>query len=1141
MQLTAIALRNPGTGGRKPKLQSALGYGLVKKMLRVMQLTAIFLTLFCLHLSATGVSQYVNFSGRGVKLEKVFQSIEKQTGYYVFYEDNLLDEAARVTIHSRNMPLDEFVGKILKDQPFTYSFENTTIFIRKKYAVPEESLLEKILPPPPITVRGRVVNEQGEPVLATVNVKGTSRSVTTDANGGFELRDVADNATLVITGIGIEALEVKVAGRTDLSAIQTRRKVEEGSEVVVIGYGTQSKRDLTGAVGQVKSEEIKNMPLTSVEQVLQGRISGVKVKRNGGDPRANFGVNIRGVNSTSNGGEPLYVVDGVPMATFTLTNVNPSDIASLDVLKDASATAIYGARAANGVVMITTKTGSGKGKDIIEFSSELGIQTPIIPFEMADAFLQAEIVKESLAEAQIAIPSELSDPQWLAANNNDWQELASRNGSFQRYNLSLAGGSEKTQYLLSAYYSNTEGVLLNSGYKLGGFRINLDQKVNDRFKVSARLSTGIDGGNVAPTNGFWSIWKQALMDLPWFPHKDGEGNYIPITTTGVHAAHSFNNPIMEMEQNTYDNSSKSFIGNVSLEYELLTGLKLRYLLGGEVNNFRRYHFFPIYSNGAYRRLTTEVEDTQFSNTNWVSDATLSYEKNFNRHRINAMAGYSAQRYDYRTLSIIGFGALNNQINQITGQPSLRTLNDNIVQNGLSSYFARAFYSFNNKYLVTATVRRDGSSRFSPNQRWGNFPSASIGWNMSEESFMRNVDFVSNIKWRVSYGLTGNQEIPAFRYIPLVVQTNNNYAFGNAFAPGFAVNNPANPNLQWESLKQFDLGLDMSFFNGRVNATFDYFIKRSDNLLSNTSLAPSAGYTGSLTKNIGIIENRGFETNLSTINSVGTVKWSSNLNFAFVKNEVINLGLDINGDPMRYFGPTIYQSPANLTTAGQPIAAFYGYIMDGIWQLGEEAQAAAAFPGLKPGDMKFRDLNKDGVITPDDRDFIGSPWPKFYGGFTNDISYKNLTLSIFADFALGAKVLNTPAMLGESTFWYQGSMEIMKDRWTPTNPSNTIHRASQSTAPYNARPSTRYVQNADFLRINNVALSYEFPRAMVSRLKMQAVRLTVIGNNVYTFTSYRGYNVEAHTGSSKNNPLAAGLDMGTYPLARMFSAKLNITL
>lgn len=1105
------------------------------KTLRVMKLTALMLTVLSLHVSGHIVSQTITYSGKNVKLEKVFESIEKQTGFFVFYEDDLLAGAEPVTIHCKQTPLVKFLKQVLEGQPFGFVVQNTTILINRKN---KPLNLGVSTAPPPITVRGRIVNEQNEPVLATVSVKGTTRSTATNMQGEFELVGIEDKSILLITGIGIEEMEINVGGRSELSTIRVKRKTTEADAVVVIGYGTQSKRDLTGAVGQIKSEQIQNLPLVSVEQALQGRVSGVKVKRNSGDPKGNFGINIRGINSTSNGGQPLYVVDGVPLAAGTLTNINPSDIQTIDILKDASATAIYGSRAANGVVMITTKTGSGKAKDVIEVNAEVGVLTPVIPFQMADAFLQAEIVKESLAEAQIAIPAELNDPKWLADNNNDWQDLATRNGLFQKYNIGLAGGNEKTQYLLSGYYSNTEGVLINSYYKIGGFRLNLDHRINDRLKLGTRLSGSVDDGNNAPTNGFWSVWKQALMDMPWFPHKDENGRYKKITTTGVHAAHSFNNPISEMEQNVYKNTGNSFIGNVFLEYNILKNLKFKYLLGGELHTMRTYNFFPIYDNGAYKRLTTELEDSQIKNTNWLSDATLSYDgKLGSSHKFTILAGYSAQRYDSRSLSVIGYGALNNQVDEITGQPNVIT-SGGILKSGLSSYFGRIFYSFKDKYLVTATIRRDGSSRFSPNQRWGNFPSASIGWNMAEEPFMKNFSAISSFKWRVSYGLTGNQDIPSFRFIPIV--SPNNYAFGNAFAPGLAVNNPANPNLQWESLKQFDAGVDISLLNRRINITLDYFVKRSDNLLSNTALAPTSGYTGTLTKNIGSIENSGFETEISTVNTTGKIKWNTNLNFAFVKNKVINMGKDINGDPLSYQGIWIYQSTANLTTAGQPIASFYGYVFDGIWQLGEEQQAAASFPNLKPGDIRFKDLNGDGKITADDRTFIGSPHPRFYGGFTNDISYKNLTLTIFTDFATGAKVLNTPRMLGESTFWYQGSMEIMKDRWTPDNPSNTLHRAAMSTAAYNARVSSRYVENADFFRINNVALSYDLPRSIVSKLRMQTARLSLIGNNVYTFTSYTAYNVEAHTGGSKNDPLSAGLDMGTYPLSRMYSVKLTAT-
>ena len=569
------------------------------KTLRVMQLTAVFLTVISLSVSAKSLSQNITYSGRNVKLENVFQSIEKQTGYFVFYEDYLLSEAKPITIKSKDIPLEDFLRKLLANQPFTFYVEKTTVFIRKKEPEFEKPEAKNLQLGPLITVRGRIVDEYGEPVQATVTVRGANKSTSTNTNGEFELNQVDDNATLVITGVAIETVEIKLAGKSDLATIRTTRKIGEGSEVVVIGYGTQSQRDITGAVGQVKAEEIKNLPLVSVEQVLQGRVSGVKVKRNSGEPRANFGVNIRGVNSTSNGGQPLYVVDGVPLAAGTLSNINPADIASLDVLKDASATAIYGSRAANGVVMITTKTGSGRGKDIIEFSAEAGVQTAVLPFKMADAFLQAEIVKESLTEAQIAIPAELNDPKWLGENNNNWQDLATRPGAFQKYNLSLSGGSEKTQYLLSGFYSNTDGVLINTNYKIGGFRLNLDHKVNNKLKIGTRLSATQDGGNEPQTNGFWSVWKQALMDMPWFPHKDENGNYMKITTTGVQAANSFNNPISEMEQNVLKNSANSFVGNIFLEYELLKGLKFKYVLGGEVSSTRIYNFFPIYDNGAY--------------------------------------------------------------------------------------------------------------------------------------------------------------------------------------------------------------------------------------------------------------------------------------------------------------------------------------------------------------------------------------------------------------------------------------------------------------------------------------------------------------------------------------------------------------
>lgn len=1115
------------TGSLLPKTKA-----LFTQILLVMRLTFLLVLIACLQASGHVYAQNITYSKQQASLEEVFKVIRKQTGYEFLYNSASLRQAKKLDLKFYRTPINTALDDMFRNQDLTYTIIGRTIVVKEKK--PSQEPLP-VAQPVPIKVTGTVVDlVTGKPLPgASIQIKGSTAGTNTDQEGRFSL-SVQEDAVLIVSYLGYAKLEIPVNGRNEIN-IRLQPAATGLDQFVVIGYGIQKKSDLTGAVGQVKYDDIKNLPLVSVEQALQGQVSGVKVKRNAGDPSGNFGISIRGVNSTSNAGQPLYVVDGIPLAAGSLIDINPNDIESLDVLKDASASAIYGARAANGVVIITTKMGSRRDKDIVDVSGETGLQTPVLPFQMADAFLQAQIVKEALTEQGISIPTELNDHDWLAKNNHNWQKLATRNGLFQKYNISLSGGAEKTQYLLSAYYSNTQGVLINSGFKTGGFRINMDREINERLKVGVRLSGGIDGGNNAPTTGYWSIWKQTLMFMPWTEYKDADGNFLPMSTTGVQAANSFDNPIAEMEQNVIEQHNSSVVGNTYLEYKIAKGLKFKYLFGGEMHTGRAYSFYPIYDRGAFKRTTTSVQDAQVKNSNWVSDATLSYDREFkDLHKISVLAGFSAQRFDSRSLSVNGSGALNNQINQISGQPII-TSSGGIVENGLLSYFARAFYSFKEKYLLTATIRRDGSSRFSPNQKWGTFPSASVGWNMDKESFMENVGFVSNLKWRVSYGLTGNQDIPAFRYVPLV--STNNYAFGNALATGYAINNPANPFLQWESLKQFDAGLDISLFKRRITATFDYFIKTSNNLLTNTVLAPTAGYSGTLTKNIGIIENRGFETEITSINTTGAFKWTTSLNFAFVKNNVVNLGLDVNGNPQKYQGGSS-NGFANLTTQGHPIASFYGYIFDGIYQLGEESKALSVDSKLRPGDVKYRDLNGDGKITEADRDFIGSPNPTFFGGISNTVGYKNFTLSVFADFAKGAKVLNTQRMLGESGYWFQGQMDYMKDRWTAQNPGNKYPRASMSTGGYNTMISTHFVENADFLRINNLALTYSFPKSLLDLIKVQAFRLSLIANNLYTFTGYTGYTPEAS--SYGNDPLSAGLDMGTYPLTRMYSVKVNIT-
>src|ERR1035437_3690104 len=579
----------------------------------------------------------VSLDMKDKSLDQVMDEIEIQSDFYFIFNQKQIDINRVVDIEVNNKLITEVLPELFKGTNVNYAVFD------KKILLTTDPLDKSILAQANITelqqnqIIGKVTDEKGNPIAGvTVAVKGTSLGTLTDATGKYIITNSPTNATLVFSFIGTAKQEIPVAGQTQIDVILKDEAIGL-NEVVVIGYGTQRKNDLTGAVGQVKYDGKKNLPLVSVEQVLQGQVSGVKVKRNSGDPSGDFNISIRGVNSISNGGQPLYVVDGIPLAAGSVDEINPDDIKSMDVLKDASSSAIYGARAANGVVMITTKMGT-EGGNVIDFSSEVGVQTPVLPFKMGDAFLQAQIVKESLTEEGITIPPELNDQVWLGENNHNWQKLATQNGYFQKYNISVSGGTEKTQYLVSAYYSNTEGVLINTNYKTGGFRLNLDNQVNDKLKVGARITEGIDGGNIGQTNGFWSVWKQTLMDLPWMEYKDANGNYLPISTLGVQAANSFDNPIAQMEENVLTQNRNSLVGNTYLEYNIIKGLTFKYSFGGEVHTERDYTFLPIYDHGAYSRRTTNVQDNQYTNTNWVSDATVSYDKDFkDAHKILVLA------------------------------------------------------------------------------------------------------------------------------------------------------------------------------------------------------------------------------------------------------------------------------------------------------------------------------------------------------------------------------------------------------------------------------------------------------------------------------------------------------------------------
>lgn len=988
------------------------------------------------------------------------------------------------------------------------------------------------------TINGRVVDEKNE-ALPGVNVvlKGTQRGTTTDANGQFHLNvPDTDQPLLVFSFLGYLNQEISLGNQAQLNVVM-KADTRALSEVVVVGYGTQRKKDLTGSVAQVDPTKLEGLPLTDVSQALQGQVAGVKVRRNGGEPGGEFSVFIRGVNTASGSSQPLYVVDGVPLASGSLNTLNPDEVQSIDVLKDASASAIYGSRAANGVVIITTKMAKKGQPTRVSFDAERGVQKAILPFKMMDSFEMAALAKESYAEAGLSIPSELNDPAFLANNNNNWLELGTRLATTSKYNLQVTGASDKTQFMVGASYLDNQGVIVATYNKNATLRVNVDHQVNDKFKIGTRIAGGYNNGTDFVTGNLYGNWRNATYTPPWIPGKNADGTYPAIRRAGLYAGGITDNPIAVLENANRFTTQYSFTGNLFGEYEVIKHLKLKYLGGIEYFSNRLYDLDPIYDRGDYNSPVVNVTDNLANTLNWLSDLTLTYDRTIGPHHITALGGMSAQKFNVRTVNVVGNGATSNALDQLSGQLTYSVSGLPTIT-GLYSYFGRAFYAFRDRYLLTATVRRDGSSRFGPENKWGVFPSASVGWIMSDEPFLKNVRWVSNVKLRASYGLTGNQDIPAYRYVGLVGVTN--YANGNALAPGFSVGNPPNPAIRWESQIQTDIGFDLGLFNNRLTFTADYYQKTSDGLLTNLQLAPSVGFTGNLTKNVGTLSNKGWELAINSVNTTGRVKWNTSVNFSRNKNKVVDLGLDNKGNPVRLSGLTLgvpIGTVANLTTAGQPISSFYGYIWDGIYQANEADAAKAINPLLRPGDIKYRDLNNDGKIDANDRTFLGSPFPAFYGGITNTLSYKGLTLSVFGDFATGHSILNVQRMFGESGPFDLWATKDMVNRYRVDQPSNQYPRATKSTQTWNSQVSSNFVEKGDFFRLSNVTLAYQIPKLLTDKLTLNLVTVSISGNNLHTWTAYRGWNPET---STRTEPLSQGLDIGAYPLNRSFIGRISLT-
>jgi len=1041
-------------------------------------------------------------------------------------------------------------------------------------------------------VSGTVTASDDNSTIPGVNVlvKGTTTGTTTDADGKFKLTVESNSAVLEVSSIGYATQEIVVGTQTVIN-ITLAPDVKSLSEVVVVGYGTQKRRDVTGAVSSVSAETIAKLPVTSVDQSLQGRAAGVQVVNNDASPGGNVSVLVRGIGSLSPGGNaPLYVIDGYP-TTEGINNLNPNDIASIDVLKDASATAIYGVRAANGVVIITTKKGA-KDKVQISFDAFTSFQSKPKEYKLANAQQWATL--SNYVEANDVSNTYKGLPLWHTPeqlHTVDWQNAIYRNSVTQNYTLSIRGGNEKAQTAVSIGHYDQKGIVLGSYFKRFTVGLNLDYQPTKWLKSSTNVKyTYQDSNNPFGTGQLFNL----AINPPTldggnnltYQIKDGNGNYgfyNPLQSN----VFKFSNPVYTIETNQYENKNNYVLATSSLEATIVDGLKVKSNAGVNVTSFNGSFFQPqdTRTRDQYPSAVPTPANYHQNMRNtfeWLWENTIAYDKTFGDHTINFVAGISAQQTT-NTLMAAGGIPPNNSTRDLAQSTNVKFDQYGNGRNiaTLASQFARLTYQYKDRYMVTGTIRRDGSSKFDPSHQYGIFPSGAIGWRIKNESFLEDVSFLDDLKLRASYGKVGNQTpINLFQYQAWYVgnypanfngggNDNLGYPFNKGYQNGAAQVQPANPNLKWETDEQTDIGLDAAFMRGHLTITADWFNRNSRDFLLYIAAPAQTGYNG-FARNVGTMNNKGVELALGYKGDIGAdFHFGAALTLTTIKNTLTSLtsGTDFtsNVSATTTVSPT-GQAPTVVSLAGQgwdefsrtyvghAVGEFFGYKSLGIFQTQAQIDALnAASPtgtywqtATKPGDRYYADTNGDGKVDATDRTSIGSPQPKFFGGLNLDGSYKAWDFNLYFYGSFGNKILNYVAS-DLQDFQKRGSegvenvsVQYYNNYWTPDRPSSQYPRpsANDDATTLNYVPSDAFVEDGSFVKLKTVTIGYTLPAALLSKASISRLRVYVSSQNLFWITKYSGLDPEV--GIQGGNPLLNGVDNGTYPSSRTYTLGLNVT-
>ncbi len=1148
------------------------------KLLLRMKLIIFFLLITLLQVSAASRAQNVSLRVKNESIEKVFEALTKQSGYHFLYDVKLIDKARPVSVDFKSLPIKEALRKCFEQQPFTYALDEKDVIIISRAT--------EGMPVLQVSISGKVRDENGIGIPgATVMIKNNSAGTITSADGSYKISVPGEQSILMFSSVGYKAEEVTVGKQTVIN-IKLTKQASNLNDVVVVGYGTQRKGDLTGSVAGIKEQEIQQAKSTSFMEAMQGRLAGVQVVSSSGEPGSAVNVVIRGTNSFNSGTQPLYVIDGVQIDVNTneaarsgigntalsnpLAGISPNDIASMEVLKDASATAIFGSRGANGVVVITTKSGKNN-TSVLEFNNYAGIAWAPKHIQMLGAQDYARFrLANGTADGNYAIDTNGDNivdqvRDLSGVQSYDWQREALRTAVTQNYSLSYSGGSTKTSFFTSASYLNQQGLIINNNFERYGLLAKITHNATNRLRlgVNVNLSHAIgkgvasNGGNDVRNNN--GIMQMILLTRPL---NAPDPTQLALDPDGA----AVSSPV-DFASLAYKRSPLSrALADLSANYRIINGLNLDLRAGAVLTQSKNGEFYPTTVSWGFPSKGLAFLNTS-SSVNWYQTSTLTYNKRFNQnHSITLLAGFEVNSYEIEAfrLSAQGFDIQNiNPLDNIATAKILTVPPSSDKQRYVRvSEFARLNYNFKDKYLLTATLRNDASSKLAEGNKSALFPSVGLAWRASKEKFLENLGFISDLKFRGSFGLTGNERIPPYQSLATLSQVF--YAsVNNTASLGVAPNVIANPNLKWETTYAYDAGLDLSLFKDRVSLTADVYLKQTKDLLLQADIPAQSGFLRQF-QNLGQIDNKGVELALSTINiKKANFTWSSSLNISVNRNKVVSLG------SVKYIPVTVYGGPISTlgrVITGQPIGTAYGYVNDGVYQLtdfiirnsagtiidpsqvtevnlnGLNYTPKPGIPGMssrtaRPGDLKYRDLNGDGIINENDATVISNSNPQHYGGLSNSFTYKNFDLNVLFNWSYGNDILYVGRGRIEApvSIFANPTEKYWTNRWRIDNPSN-VYPSLLSQSKLDV--SSYYTEDASFLRLKNLTLGYNLNNSQtLKKLGVNGLRVYLTGVNLYTWTGYSGFDPEVNSYSA----LLPGVDNISYPRERSIIFGLNIKL